>query len=59
MPHCPICSKPTLETHKPFCSARCQQVDMHRWFSGSYAVPAVELDEEDIEALGLPDEGES
>lgn len=59
MPACPICSKPTAQAVKPFCSTRCQQVDMHRWFSGSYAVPAAELDEEDIEALGLPDESES
>jgi endogenous inhibitor of DNA gyrase (YacG/DUF329 family) len=22
----------------PFCSARCKQVDLYRWFSGDYAV---------------------
>lgn len=48
---CPICAKPTVATEKPFCSARCKEVDMNRWFTGSYAVPAVELDDVDEESL--------
>jgi uncharacterized protein len=42
---CPICGKPTLERFRPFCSKRCADVDLNRWLSGSYAVPAVEEDE--------------
>jgi uncharacterized protein len=45
---CPICQKPSVETLHPFCSKRCADVDLHRWFSGSYAVPTNEfVDEEE------------
>ena len=39
---CPICGKPTAVAYRPFCSRRCADVDLHRWFTGKYAVPAVE-----------------
>lgn len=51
MTHCPVCDKPTAAAFKPFCSDRCRTVDLNRWFTGGYAVPAVELDDVDIEAL--------
>jgi endogenous inhibitor of DNA gyrase (YacG/DUF329 family) len=44
---CPICGKPTHERFKPFCSKRCADVDLHRWLSGSYAIPVLEDEEED------------
>ncbi|CAN0515037.1 unnamed protein product [Phaeothamnion confervicola] len=44
---CPICGKPAAEGALPFCSRRCKDVDLHRWFSGKYAVPVVEDDDED------------
>jgi endogenous inhibitor of DNA gyrase (YacG/DUF329 family) len=44
---CPICGKPTDPLRKPFCSKRCADVDLHRWFSGAYAVPVTEDEEED------------
>ena len=34
---------------RPFCSRRCADVDLHRWLAGSYAVPAVESDDDDID----------
>jgi endogenous inhibitor of DNA gyrase (YacG/DUF329 family) len=34
---------------QPFCSARCRDVDLHRWLSGSYVIPATEGDEDDVE----------
>jgi hypothetical protein len=37
---CPICGAPTVERYRPFCSKRCADVDLHRWLSGGYAVPA-------------------
>jgi len=43
---CPVCGKPAQAEHKPFCSARCADVDLNRWLSGSYAIPAVEDDED-------------
>lgn len=36
---CPICAKPQDPAFKPFCSQRCADVDLHRWFSGRYAIP--------------------
>lgn len=36
---CPICSKPTQGKFKPFCSARCADIDMGRWLKGNYAIP--------------------
>jgi len=34
-----------MERFRPFCSQRCTDVDLHRWLSGAYAVPAVEDDD--------------
>lgn len=39
---CPICGKPMLARYRPFCSKRCADVDLHRWFAGAYAVPVEE-----------------
>jgi endogenous inhibitor of DNA gyrase (YacG/DUF329 family) len=44
---CPICGKPAAEKSKPFCSKRCADIDLNRWLSGVYAVPAAETDEDD------------
>jgi endogenous inhibitor of DNA gyrase (YacG/DUF329 family) len=44
-PPCPTCGKPRDETFRPFCSKRCADVDLQRWFAGAYAVPAEEDDE--------------
>jgi endogenous inhibitor of DNA gyrase (YacG/DUF329 family) len=41
---CPICAKPAVERFQPFCSRRCANIDLHRWLSGVYAVPAVEAE---------------
>jgi len=51
---CPICGKPAAERFRPFCSARCKDVDLHRWFSGAYAIPAAESadDSEEQEQVG-------
>jgi uncharacterized protein len=37
---CPICGKPAVEAFRPFCSRRCADVDLNRWLSGVYTVPA-------------------
>ncbi len=48
---CPVCKKPANETTAPFCSTHCRNVDLNRWFTGSYAVPSVEMDEGDSDAI--------
>ena len=41
-PKCPICGKPAAAAFRPFCSKRCADVDLQRWLTGGYAIPAVE-----------------
>jgi hypothetical protein len=53
---CPICSAPPVAKFRPFCSKRCADIDLGRWFNGNYSVPAVEPPEGD--ELSIPDEGE-
>ncbi|MFT8718627.1 DNA gyrase inhibitor YacG [Acetobacter sp.] len=38
-PACPICGKPAVAAFRPFCSRRCADIDLGRWFSGAYHVP--------------------
>ncbi len=38
-PKCPVCGKPRVDAFRPFCSQRCAQVDLGRWFGEDYAVP--------------------
>lgn len=35
---CPICAKPAAPRFKPFCSRRCADIDLGRWFKGGYAI---------------------
>ena len=46
---CPICGKPAVEASQPFCSERCRDVDLNRWLSNSYVIPAAKDDDEDAE----------
>jgi uncharacterized protein len=39
-PSCPICGKPAVERTRPFCSLRCAEVDLGRWFGEGYRIPA-------------------
>jgi hypothetical protein len=39
-PDCPICKKPMAAKFRPFCSQRCADVDLGRWFSEDYRIPA-------------------
>ncbi len=39
---CPICGKPASGRHGPFCSPRCQTIDLGRWLKGDYRVPTNE-----------------
>jgi endogenous inhibitor of DNA gyrase (YacG/DUF329 family) len=46
---CPICGKPAVEASRPFCSERCRDVDLNRWLSNSYAIPAAKDAEDDAD----------
>jgi endogenous inhibitor of DNA gyrase (YacG/DUF329 family) len=45
--NCPVCQRPTLPDYRPFCSRRCADVDLGRWLTGAYAIPADPLDDTD------------
>lgn len=45
---CPICGKPPHDKFRPFCSRRCADVDLGRWFGEAYVVPS----EEPVAAAG-------
>ena len=51
---CPICRKPVVDKFRPFCSKRCADVDLNRWFTGAYVVAGKEEEDED----GAPRDGE-
>ncbi len=56
---CPVCGDPEAEATRPFCSRRCADIDLNRWFTGHYAVPVVEPDEGDRDALdALAEDGD-
>jgi endogenous inhibitor of DNA gyrase (YacG/DUF329 family) len=48
---CPICGKPAVARYKPFCSARCADIDLGRWLKGSYVIPGEAVEETET---GLP-----
>ena len=52
---CPICGEAAApaasaggRSPRPFCSARCAEVDLGRWFQGQYAIPAVDAADDTI-----------
>lgn len=52
MADCPICGKPAQPKYRPFCSRRCADVDLGRWLTGGYAIPAEAVEDE---ATPLPE----
>jgi endogenous inhibitor of DNA gyrase (YacG/DUF329 family) len=47
---CPICRKPSVEAHAPFCGQGCRDRDLLQWLGEGYRVPgrpAEFADEED------------
>jgi endogenous inhibitor of DNA gyrase (YacG/DUF329 family) len=53
---CPICGKAADQAFRPFCSKRCTDVDLNRWLSGVYAVPAADNEEDEVGAPPRPPE---
>ncbi|HAG91626.1 MAG TPA: DNA gyrase inhibitor YacG [Bdellovibrionales bacterium] len=45
---CPTCKKPSLfspeNKNRPFCSERCQLLDLGQWADESFKIPAVDRD---------------
>jgi len=47
---CPLCGKPTVPAHAPFCSQGCRDRDLLNWLGETYRVPGRTTEAEDDEA---------
>ena len=45
---CPTCDADATNETRPFCSKRCADIDLGRWFQGAYAIPAVDAADDSI-----------
>jgi endogenous inhibitor of DNA gyrase (YacG/DUF329 family) len=52
---CPICHKPAAPGTRPFCSARCADIDLGRWLTQQYVVPGADGEAADQEGLDNTD----
>lgn len=41
-----MCRKPAQKAYRPFCSKRCADADLGKWFTGAYSVPGEPVDPE-------------
>jgi endogenous inhibitor of DNA gyrase (YacG/DUF329 family) len=49
---CPVCGQtidPQSTTVRPFCSQRCQLIDLKRWLGEEYGLPIPDRDTEPVE----------
>ena len=49
---CPICNEPVVSTKPPFpfCSGKCQMIDLGNWFDGEYCLSRP-ITQEDLEEM--------
>lgn len=50
-----MCSRETVADYRPFCSRRCADLDLAKWLTGSYAIPAMDHDDPDA---AVPEQGQ-
>jgi endogenous inhibitor of DNA gyrase (YacG/DUF329 family) len=41
---CPLCGKPAVEPHAPFCSRGCKDRDLLKWLAEGYRIPGPPAD---------------
>ncbi len=46
---CPICERESQDAYAPFCSKRCADLDLQRWFTEAYRVPGEGAPEDGLE----------
>jgi hypothetical protein len=49
---CPVCGKPPVPAHAPFCSQGCRDRDLLQWLGDGYRVPGPPVDPD---GLDMPD----
>jgi hypothetical protein len=42
-----MCNKVQDKKYRPFCSKRCADLDLGKWLTEAYTIPAVKTDDED------------
>jgi len=47
---CPLCGKPEVEQHAPFCSAGCKDRDLLKWLGDGYRIPGPPVDPERVDS---------
>ena len=43
---CPQCGTMSKHPYVPFCSRRCAQIDLGKWFNEYYSIPSLEHEED-------------
>jgi endogenous inhibitor of DNA gyrase (YacG/DUF329 family) len=52
---CPVCSRPPVPEHKPFCSRGCRDRDLLQWLGEGYRMPGEAADPGAQTGLDTPD----
>lgn len=47
---CPLCGKPQVEEHSPFCSRGCKSRDLLKWLGEGYRIPGPAADSERVDS---------
>ena len=51
LPRCPVCNKPAVAEHTPFCSRGHKDRDLLQWLDEGYRIPGPPADEEGLDSL--------
>ena len=48
--HCPICDRPSVPLHAPFCSRGCRDRDLLQWLGEGYRIEGPPADEDGVDS---------
>jgi endogenous inhibitor of DNA gyrase (YacG/DUF329 family) len=51
---CPLCGKPAVAEHQPFCSRGCKDRDLLNWLGEGYRVPGPSAHENPLDSEANP-----
>ena len=55
IPKCPVCGKPELAAHSPFCSQGCRDRDLLQWLGEGYRIPGRAISQTGLDSGEEPD----
>ncbi|WP_308515557.1 DNA gyrase inhibitor YacG [Sphingomonas flavescens] len=47
---CPLCDKPSVPEHAPFCSRGCKDRDLLQWLGDGYRIPGPPVDPQRVDS---------